>query len=200
VQILQSDHNLWSSVFLWFIVDCRISVPCKMGDQLNSFRAEGLAQEPATQTSPPVSNGVAHRPGDFTEEWQHGLFSCFSPTGLCLKAHFCPCFVFGKTQARLRDPSMRSYEAVNADCLLYCGLGWAYQFLKRKEMRERYNIGGTDLKDCMVSWCCHCPSLIQMEKEVVARQGQEHVNSQGYVAPQHGMTYGEKEYQQHNHH
>lgn len=30
-------------------------------------------------------------------------------------ACFCPCIVFAKTRARLRDPSMATYDTVNSD-------------------------------------------------------------------------------------
>jgi hypothetical protein len=48
-----------------------------------------------------------------------------------LKATCCPCFTYGKTQQRLRDPSLASYESFNNDCLIfagasYCGLSWLY--------------------------------------------------------------------------
>ena len=49
-----------------------------------------------------------------------------------LKATFCPCFVYGKTQARYRDPNLAGYSSFNEDCLAFaglnacCGLGWVY--------------------------------------------------------------------------
>lgn len=64
--------------------------------------------------------------------WNNGLFDCFSG-GLCmfsphplilkinlisktgLKGCCCPCFVYGKTQHRLRDPTLQNYESMNTD-------------------------------------------------------------------------------------
>ena len=48
-----------------------------------------------------------------------------------MKGFCCPCFVYGKTQARLRDPSLKDYERFNSDCLIfagasYCGISWMY--------------------------------------------------------------------------
>lgn len=49
-----------------------------------------------------------------------------------LKATFCPWFVYGKQQERLRNPSLQGYERINNDCLIYagaqycCGLSWVY--------------------------------------------------------------------------
>jgi hypothetical protein len=54
------------------------------------------------------------------------------------------------------------------------------QFLKRLEARETYNIKGDLVTDVLFSACCACCSLIQVEKEVIARQSG---SSAGYVAP-----------------
>jgi hypothetical protein len=32
-----------------------------------------------------------------------------------ITACICPCFIFGKTQARLRDPTLRTYDPVNQE-------------------------------------------------------------------------------------
>lgn len=55
------------------------------------------------------------------------------------------------------------------------------QFLKRLEVREKYNIKGDLLTDVLFSACCGCCSLIQVEKEVIARQSG--ASAAGYVAP-----------------
>jgi hypothetical protein len=55
------------------------------------------------------------------------------------------------------------------------------QFLKRLEAREKYNIKGDLVTDVLFSACCACCSLIQVEKEVIARQSGS--SSAGYVAP-----------------
>ena len=55
------------------------------------------------------------------------------------------------------------------------------QFLKRLEVREKYNIKGDLVTDVLFSACCACCSLIQVEKEVIARQSG--ASTEGYVAP-----------------
>ncbi len=55
------------------------------------------------------------------------------------------------------------------------------QFLKRLEVREKYNIKGDLVTDVLFSACCACCSLIQVEKEVIARQSG--ASAEGYVAP-----------------
>jgi hypothetical protein len=60
--------------------------------------------------------------------------------------------------------------------------------MKRGEIRDRYNIRGDAVTDCLLSWCCHCCSLIQQEKEVIGRQRQAGLVQQGYAAPPTGMV------------
>lgn len=62
--------------------------------------------------------------------------------------------------------------------------------IKRGEMRRAYGIKGDGFTDCLASCCCHCCTLMQMDKEVVSRQAgnaQPPFQGQGYVAPQ-GMN------------
>jgi hypothetical protein len=61
--------------------------------------------------------------------------------------------------------------------------------MKRGEIRQSYNIKGDTVTDCLLSAFCHCCALIQQEKEVIAKQQQAGLVSQGYQAPV-GMTTG----------
>jgi Cys-rich protein (TIGR01571 family) len=213
---------------------------------------EQPAPQPTTETQPasqpqPVAQPqgqflAKHRAVTGSQEWSDGLFDCFhdSQDNLCtssskqqvlsdanrstgLKGWCCPCFVYGKTQSRLRNPSLAGYESFNNDCLIFCGtsycaLSWLYVsllsyspyghpcsslplhvrsqpnyrhsliFLKRGELREKYNIKGNVLEDCFLTCCCPCCSLIQNEKEVI-HQNAVAKPEEGYRAPQ-GMTTG----------
>jgi len=124
-------------------------------------------------------------------EWNNGLFDCFTGAdNLCLKSTFCPCFVYGKTQHRIRDPSMANYESFNTDCLMWCGVqsccgvSWIFQMLQRGEIRSRYGINGDGLQDCCATFWCTCCTVAQNEKEVIGRQS---AAAGGYAAPQ-GMV------------
>ncbi|ESZ97231.1 hypothetical protein SBOR_2354 [Sclerotinia borealis F-4128] len=121
--------------------------------------------------------------------WSNSIWDCFSPGELCLKTTFCPCFVYGKTQHRLnQDANLMGYERFNNDCLLWagaqcCGLGPVFTFLQRRQIREKFAIGGeSDVTDIALSWCCHCCAVMQHEKEVVARNQSQSggINQQGY--------------------
>ncbi|KAL2060553.1 hypothetical protein VTL71DRAFT_9194 [Oculimacula yallundae] len=117
-----------------------------------------------------------------TEQWNNDIWDCFKGAdNLCLKATFCSCFVYGRTQARLRDPTLAGYERINNDCLMFaglncCGLGFVLEFLKRTEIRAKYALRGDAVTDGLLSFCCGCCSMIQGEKEVIGRQQMEGVN------------------------
>lgn len=87
---------------------------------------------------------------------------------------------------------MQTYEPINMDCLLMCGItwftgcGWIYIMMKRGEIRERYGIRGGGCKDCCTSFWCGCCALIQQEKEVKGRQASGPI-TQGYQGNQAPM-------------
>ncbi|TVY27993.1 Protein plant cadmium resistance 7-like [Lachnellula hyalina] len=162
-----------------------------------------ITKQPVPQSQPvdsPAYKQITAVTG--TEKWTNGLFDCFTgDDNLCLKGFCCPCFVFGKTQARIRDPSLASYERVNNDCLLWCGANccqaswittadWhrlrvhSLTFLKRSEIRSAYNIQGDHMIDCLSSAFCHCCALIQQEKEVIRKNAlRASDQDKGYQAP-----------------
>jgi len=170
------------------------TAPTAVADTTVNQQPGGHAQPTYRKYSEKYAGKYGEQTG--SEEWASDIFDCFnSPDTLCLKGTFCPCFVYGKTQARTRDPTLASYERFNPDCMIFagascvCGLSWILTFLKRKETREQYRIRGDTVTDCLLGYCCHCCALIQIEKETCARTGTPYtpVAGTGYVAPQ-GMT------------
>jgi len=63
----------------------------------------------------------------------------------------------------------------------------SFQFLKRQEVRAKYNIRGDTVTDALFSCFCGCCSIIQDEKEVIARQAA--AGAGGYAKPE-GMVAG----------
>lgn len=70
------------------------------------------------------------------------------------------------------------------------------QTLKRREVRDAFSIKGDEVEDCILSSCCACCTLVQMEKEVSSRQSmgrpmemnqQQQQGHQGYVPQNEGM-------------
>ncbi|RMJ23991.1 DUF614 domain protein [Aspergillus sp. HF37] len=119
----------------------------------------------ATPPIPPPTHGP---------EWSHSFWDCCSPTETCLVGWCLPCFLFGKTSSRLNDPALKEESAANGDCCIYClstycGLYGIVLMLKRGELRKRFGIEGSGLKDCVGSCFCPCCTLVQHEKEVEAK-------------------------------
>ncbi|KAJ5175409.1 PLAC8-domain-containing protein [Penicillium canariense] len=67
----------------------------------------------------------------------------------------------------------------------YCHLCWVPLMMKRREIRQRFGIGGSSCNDCIVACACGCCSLMQQEKEVEVQYARL---QSGYQAPA-GMEY-----------
>lgn len=103
--------------------------------------------------------------------------------------------VIGRASSRMRDPGNPSPDLCNSDCMIHGCLtvffnGWIYSFMKRKEIRKRFEIEGSGCGDCCAAFWCQCCQIIQADKEVKARLTTGPIN-QGYQAtagmkmPQH---------------
>lgn len=82
-------------------------------------------------------------------------------------------------------------QILEMQCLFWCGLSCCgasavIQTQKRQEMREKYNIDGSVVEDCLGAFFCRGCGLIQEEKEVMLRQ--QNGSAAGYQVPQ-GMDY-----------
>ncbi|OJD22085.1 hypothetical protein ACJ73_06572 [Blastomyces percursus] len=147
-----------------------------------------------------------------SSNWANSLWDCFNPIDTCLMGWCCPCVLFGKTQARLDDPSLANFSPINDNCLIFCGMNcfavaWLLLVKRRTELREKYGITQTHLEkflkwepgtiktkhnyeeslvqDCLASFFCPCCVVVQQEKEVLARQA---AGQTGYQKPQ-AMSY-----------
>ncbi|KAL5362417.1 PLAC8 family-domain-containing protein [Aspergillus floccosus] len=125
---------------------------------------------------PTYQQANADQSKDITQNrnYNYSLCDCCSQGSLCLTSCCLPCLTFGKTQARLRDPSLKEFHYFNFDCTLYAFLGmmgghWIIQTIRRGEMRDRLGIEGSCCGDCCASFWCGCCVIIQDEKEVELR-------------------------------
>ncbi|CAG7921791.1 unnamed protein product [Penicillium olsonii] len=127
----------------------------------------------AWPTDPPtyeqVNDGATQ-----SREWNYSLFDCCSPGTLCLMACCLPCLAYGKTQARVQDPSLRGFSYVNSSCAIWTflsfgALQWISQTITRGELRKQHGIEGSCCGDCCVSTFCGCCAIIQEEKEAELR-------------------------------
>ncbi|KAG2415119.1 hypothetical protein HFD88_006310 [Aspergillus terreus] len=136
-------------------------------------------------------DAAAAAPGQHEHEWSNSFWDCCSPTETCFLGWCFPCGLFGRTGARLEDPSMKSDDCMNGNCLIYfvssyCALHWIPLMMKRGEIRKRFNIEGSGAGDCFSSYCCPCCTLVQNEKEVEFQSTR--IQQSGYQAPA-GMAY-----------
>ncbi|TAQ87662.1 hypothetical protein B7494_g4002, partial [Chlorociboria aeruginascens] len=95
----------------------------KVESEMSTKQPTTAAPPPAPTMEQPAPLPLpSYRVVTGAEEWHNDIFDCLEPTDLCLKTTFCPCFTFGKTQHRLREPSMATYERINPDCGIWLGL------------------------------------------------------------------------------
>ncbi|KAL2826702.1 PLAC8 family-domain-containing protein [Aspergillus cavernicola] len=148
--------------------------------------------------------------------WSYSFWQFWTPLDTCLMGWCCPCILFGKTQARIEDPSLANYSPINDNCLIWCGLSccaasFLIQTKKRDELRKKYgitethlerllkmdegdvkkkhNVEGSLVEDCLGAFCCRCCGLVQEEKEVVRMlEAGEQGGRQGYQKTQ-GMQF-----------
>ncbi|KAI9745517.1 MAG: hypothetical protein M1818_001051 [Claussenomyces sp. TS43310] len=125
-------------------------------------RFRGLVAEPRAYTAPSPANA---RP------WTASIFGCFDPIDTCLVTCCCPCVTFGKTHHRVRKGAdMTTYSPFNVSCLGWyaascCGVHWIMNMMQRHDIREKGNLEGDIVTDCLLACCCSCCDLIQQEKE-----------------------------------
>ncbi|KAJ5555959.1 hypothetical protein N7513_003601 [Penicillium frequentans] len=129
-------------------------------------------------------------PASFGPEWSHSFWEFWSRGKTCFVGCYCPGFLFGRTQARNKDPTLSNYSRFNSLCCAWHCLAWlgGWQFIlqaiKRGDMRDQYGIRGNGVTDCLGACCCPVCALIQEEKESLQRtQG-----AMEYQRPQ-GMSY-----------
>ncbi|KAJ2890027.1 uncharacterized protein MKZ38_002584 [Zalerion maritima] len=128
------------------------------------------------------------------QDWQHSFFDC-CPFSTCCMSCCLPSRLFGRTAARLRDPTLQSYARCNSDCMSFCainciGCGWILVMNKRSEIRQRFGIQGSGGGDCAAACCCPCCAMIQNEEELKIRNAtgpitQEYQSQQG-MTQHHG--------------
>ncbi|KAG6128611.1 hypothetical protein E4U28_008153 [Claviceps purpurea] len=127
------------------------------------------------------------------QEWQFGLFSCFGDMKSSLLGCCLPCVLHGRTMDRIKDPSLQSHDPLNSECIVwsaiqcFTGCGCLYNLIKRGEIRNLYGIHGSGFSDCCTSYWCLCCALVQQDREVALRAGNQVPVMQGYQAQKEGM-------------
>jgi len=119
--------------------------------------------------------------------WNSDIFHCFGDSNICCVSCFCPCIQYG-----------RNIEAFNQKpciypCLIFfflnflVGSSWIVSHATRGEIRAKYGINGSCLKDCCCHVWCRCCALAQEGREIKARNNFVAVPTQVVKAQQGGM-------------
>jgi len=104
--------------------------------------------------------------------FSNGFCSCFDDCGTCCLGCWCPCILFGKTHARLRNPALTKENlpccsgpccAFAAVLMLCAPLQCIFGFMQRDEIRSRYGIEGNGCTDCLAHTCCDCCVFSRIE-------------------------------------
>jgi Cys-rich protein (TIGR01571 family) len=101
------------------------------------------------------------------KDWSFGLFDCCTDLGLCCKAYWCICCVFGDIRSALRMNSSSTGSCFNFCCSFSQGVFLTEQ---RGEIRGRLQIQGSDCGDCCTICWCSCCAVIQEFKELQKEQ------------------------------
>ncbi|EPE27053.1 hypothetical protein GLAREA_02967 [Glarea lozoyensis ATCC 20868] len=128
---------------------------------------------------------------DDSETYPHWMAGfCIEPRGdalTCFQAVFCPCFLYGKTQWRIKrfsrgqngfDDAWETSEGCNGYCLGCLGVRIVFPLFSfvpimmlRTSVRGVYGIAGNNADDCLISFFCQPCVLAQSDREVRAREG-----------------------------
>lgn len=109
---------------------------------------------------------VKELPGSETtgsEEWKHPFYAIWEDIPLCGWALCLPCCLVPRTTAAITGDSCEE------QCLLLwltCCVGGCYRASERRELRNKYNIKGSQIEDCLLTWCCGCCTTVQEAREL----------------------------------
>ena len=99
--------------------------------------------------------------------WKRGLFGCAGDCAdlgaveckTCLCTSYCACCQYALTDAALGDNFLSSLLV--ACCCFPCAVA-----VQRSRVREKHNVPGTKVDDCVVSCCCGVCAVCQSANEV----------------------------------
>ncbi|KAH8916331.1 hypothetical protein BT69DRAFT_790886 [Atractiella rhizophila] len=133
------------------------------------------------------------------KDWERGLFGC-GLKDFCLSL-FCPSISYGRNRSRYRYltyggiPHPTGGEGCGPDGVLHCathalcGCSWVLQYLARGEYRNRYQIKGSSVGDCLTALFCSPCELAQESYQIeVAERRREGVMQQPLM-PELPMSY-----------
>lgn len=95
------------------------------------------------------------------DDFQTGIFSCFSDFKICIITWICPCYTSSRTRARLDD----------RECVFCDFLAGGHEWSSRTAIRKKFNMEQQYFMDyimlCLFGQCVTC----QNAREVQSRMG-----------------------------
>lgn len=178
--------------------------PYSESDQFNATGEQQLYHQPDQQLEPTyVSRPIVNLGDDYTT----GLFQCHDSVPICLSSTFVPCYSWGTVRAVLESgaaevgehdegqetdfktalkaglPYLGAYVvqvASNSLSLPVPSLCLAGLYLRR-QLKKKYGMKNTPVKDSLAHAFCHCCALAQDHREMLYR---ERAIRDGYVLSQ----------------
>ena len=123
------------------------------------------AGQPMPQTVVVIQGQGQFQPGD----WEESLFGCLSDIPSCLLTCFCSCVQYGQNYEAIHHDGCITQGCIYA-CLMSCGLQCCVHQGLRGHIRQKFNIFGGGMGDCLATWCCPCCSLTQEAREIKYRR------------------------------
>ncbi|GJS24964.1 plant cadmium resistance 2-like protein [Tanacetum coccineum] len=132
----------------------------------NGYYMKLLADSPSSKSD---QLGPVETDPDNTNPWSSG--DCFEDINLCCLTCWCPWYTFGRIAEAVDDgeTSCVASAAMHALMTYMMGYGWKYSCIYRTKMRKKFNLDGSNFKDCLIHSCCETCALCQEYRELQFR-------------------------------
>lgn len=109
-----------------------------------------------------------------SQEWNVGIWNPCADIGNCLWGWFIPCWLHGNTVVKLDKAQGKIDDGCTKPCLIFwllhlCCLQGCVGCSSRRQLRNRFNLEGTDVNACLSYTICSCLSVVQDANEFRAQ-------------------------------
>jgi len=105
-----------------------------------------------------------------SDDFEEGLFECFSDPESCLCSFCCPCIQLGRNMEAIGEGACFTWGALWFVIELFCKSGCVIHFLERSKVRDRLRMRPNPLMDLIYVSCCAGCSLAQEAREIKSRR------------------------------
>ncbi|CAF0779135.1 unnamed protein product [Adineta ricciae] len=105
-------------------------------------------------------------------EWNESLFGCFDNCGICLCGWCCTPCLFGRNAEKIDDSNCCLWCCIYM-CLTDCAICWYPHYMKRKLLRQKYDLReDPHCGDLFATICCG-PCALCQEARFLKRQDEQ---------------------------